>query len=190
MAISDSIKKIVESAIELETDGVKFYEDAADKMEHPYGKALFKSFVDEEKKHIEKINKLFAGEIHSENLSSVIEGSKSLERLKDVFHAMYKDGDVVINPNSDDLDAIRSAIEFEKKGGDVFDNAISASKNQAEKEVLMFLANEEKAHKTILENMLHELQNHYKSDARKEQRSQKDWANKIFARSDAQIKRD
>lgn len=189
MTISDRIQKIVSSAIDHENDGVKFYTDALEKVSHPLGKAVFKSFVDEEKKHIEKIKRMFSEKIDSSNISSFIEYGEPVDRLKDVFRSMYNHDGAVTDPNADDIEAVHEAIEFEKKSFEVYDKAAAEATNQTEREVLTFFANEEKSHLSVLKNMHDELEQHYKEDARNEQQTQLEWEKKLFMRPDAEARK-
>lgn len=176
MELSEEVKKIVQSAIKLENDGIKFYTDASNKILHPLGKAVFKSFVEEEKKHLGKLEKLFKAEVDTTSYES----NDSFDRLKEVFRKMYKDGDVTVDADADDLQAIRSAIDFEKEGSDIYEVAITGSKTQTEKELFIFLSNEEKTHQTVLENMHDELEKAYKQEARNEQKTQLEWEKRLF----------
>jgi len=44
--------KSVELALKMETDAVKFYTEAAEKVSHPVGKKMFLSIAEDEKNHI------------------------------------------------------------------------------------------------------------------------------------------
>lgn len=187
MGISDEIKKIVQSAIKLENDGIRFYTDASNKDIHPLGKAMFRSFIEEEKRHIEKLNGLFSKDADSGGRPPVAQKLEdALGRLERLFKKMYKDGDVIVDPNADDLKAVRTAIDFEKDGNKIYIDAAMAANNQSEKEVFTLLANEEKAHLTVLENMHKEMEKVYKQEAVNEQRSQVEWERRLFMRPDAQ----
>lgn len=186
MGLSDEIKEIVQSALKLENDGIKFYTDASAKNIHPLGKAMFKSFIEEEKKHVRKLEDLFSKDMNSASAPTDEKVGDALERLKDMFMKMYRDGDVVVDPNADDLKAVRTAIDFEKDGNKIYIDAANVADNQAAKEVFTFLANEEEAHLTILENMHKEMEKIYKQEAKDEQKSQVEWGRKLFMRPDAQ----
>lgn len=191
MSVSDKVRGLIESALKLENDGIEFYRTASNKTLHPLGKAMFASFISEEKKHIAKLNKMFTKGA-SQCKPEPLEPGCPLERLKDVFKKTYKDGDVMVNPNTDDLKAIRTAIDFEKDGSKIYDEAVAASSvpsHQHEKEIFEFLAKEEKNHLIVLENMLKEMEKAYKQDARNEQRTQVEWERNLFMRPDAQAKK-
>ncbi|MGR3219856.1 MAG: ferritin family protein [Candidatus Anammoxibacter sp.] len=186
MGISGKMKEIVESAIKLEKDGVKFYTDASNKNIHPLGKAMFKSFIEEEKKHLEKLEELFSKDMKAgEGKPYAGKAEDAFDKLKNLFRQMYKEGDVDVEPSADDLQAVRAAIDFEKAGNKIYVDAVEAAENQVEKELFTFLANEEEAHLGILENMHKEMGRVYKQEAKDEQRSQIEWERKLFRRPDA-----
>ncbi len=188
MTIPENVKKIVDSAIQLENDGVEFYTNAFNKVSHPLGKAVFKSFIEEEKSHITKIKKLFSTETNIEELTPMKSHDEHLDRLKSVFQEMYEEGDVAINPNTDDIQAVHAAIDFEKKGKKVYDDAVALASDQKEREILTILSNEEAAHLAVLKNMHDELERHYQEDAQNELRGQLEWEKKLFMQSGAQAR--
>ena len=49
--MADTLKDIKSIALQMEMDGIKFYSDLANKTLHPMGRAMFKSFVEDEKLH-------------------------------------------------------------------------------------------------------------------------------------------
>lgn len=187
MNISEETKKIVEIALKLENDGVKFYTDASNKTIHPLGKAVFKSFIEEEKKHIEKLKGMF-GDVEAVSKSIKTKQGDPLERLRGLFQKMYAGEDIIVNPSADDLEAVRTAIDFEKDGNKLYNEAAAAT-TSAEKDIFVFLANEEDAHLTVLKNMLDQLEKIYKQEAKDEERKRIEWGRRLFMRSDAQNKK-
>ncbi len=179
MNLPEKIKEILQSALKLENDGVKFYTDAAQNISHPLGKAMFKSFAGEERKHIVKLEEMLS-ENELKSVKAAEMDGDYMENLRNVFHSMYSGGDVSVDPDMDDLKAVRAAIDFEKNGGDVYVKALNASGDNPEREVFIYLANEEKAHLAVLENMLNELETAYKNDAVNEQSSQLEWERRLF----------
>ena len=189
MGMTDEIKKIVETALQLEKDGIKFYTDAAEKDLHPLGKAMFSSFIDEEKKHIKKLEDLLTDEGSSDDVPVDAKLDDAFEKIKGVFRKMYKENDVTVDVHSDDLKAIKTAIDFEKDGNNVYMEAAKATADKLEREVFTFLGNEEEAHLIALENMHRELEDAYKQNARSEQRSQLEWERRLFMRPDAEARK-
>lgn len=189
MGLTDRVKEIVESAIALENDGIRFYRDASNRDIHPLGKAMFLSFIEEEEKHIEKLEELFTDEALVVNRPVDEALTAALDQLKSLFSGRYDEGEVVDCPNVDDLEAIQTAIDFEKDGGAVYRNAASIAVTQAEKDIFTLLAGEEDAHLSILENMHREMELAYKQEARAEQSTQMDWTKKLFMRPDAEARK-
>ncbi|MGB9710570.1 MAG: ferritin family protein [Thermodesulfovibrio sp.] len=62
--------KSIELALKMETDAVKFYTEAAEKVSHPVGKKMFMTIAEDEKNHIKMIEKALEGlEIPADTLS-------------------------------------------------------------------------------------------------------------------------
>lgn len=189
MNIPEETKKIIEIALKLENDGIKFYTDASNKTIHPLGKAVFRSFIEEEKKHIEKLKGMFGDiEAVSKSIKTTKEGDP-LERLRSLFQKMYAGEDIIVNPSADDLDAVRTAIDFERDGNKLYNEASAAATSRAEKDIFLFLANEEDAHLTVLKNMFDQMEKTYTQEAKDEERKRIEWGRRLFMRSDAQNKK-
>ena len=60
--MSESLKDIKSMAIQMEMDGIRFYSDLAVKTLHPMGKAMFKSFVEDEKLHAKRLQALLSNQ--------------------------------------------------------------------------------------------------------------------------------
>lgn len=189
MGVTDEIKKIVETAIQLEKDGVKFYTDAAETDLHPLGKAMFSSFIEEEKKHIRKLEDLLMESDSGDGAPVQAKLEDIFENIKTVFRKMYKEDEVMVDVNTDDLKAIKTAIDFEKDGSNLYIEAAKATTDKLEKEVFTFLGNEEESHLQTLKNMHKELEDAYKQAARQEDRTRLDWERKLFMRPDAEAKK-
>ncbi len=189
MGVTDEIKKIVETAIQLEKDGVKFYTDAAETDLHPLGKAMFSSFIEEEKKHIRKLEDLLMESGSGEGAPVQAKLEDIFENVKTVFRKMYKEDEVMVDVNTDDLKAIKTAIDFEKDGSNIYIEAAKATTDKLEKEIFTFLGNEEESHLQALKNMHRELEDAYKQAARQEDRTRLDWERKMFMRPDAEAKK-
>ena len=87
--MSESLKDIKSMAIQMEMDGIKFYSDLASKTLHPMGKAMFKSFVEDEKLHAKRLRALLSNQdetIQAKNKSAV----NPRERLVTIFRTMAR----------------------------------------------------------------------------------------------------
>jgi len=48
----NNLSKAIKTAIKLEEDGIDFYQKASEKTSHPFGKKMFLSFAEDEKRHL------------------------------------------------------------------------------------------------------------------------------------------
>lgn len=167
-------------AIEQENDGIQFYIDAANKCKHPLGKTMFQSFVEDEKEHLKRLKtlqKVEAGSIMKSEERTGYSGAK--ERLKSVFSNMRDTLKSVIQPETDDLEAIKIAMNIEMKGHELYKNGLKAASNPREKELYRFLAKEEIIHFEILKNTYNYLDNLDKWKAKEDDRGYDLWIRMI-----------
>ena len=158
--MSEVLKDIKSSALQMELDGIKFYNDLAEKTFHPLGKAMFKSFVEDEKLHVNDI-------------------INPKERLTTIFQKMGDELKKKVNPSTNDIDAIKLAIEIEENGIKFYEKYAKEAVDAKEKETYRFLAGEEKTHLDILKNSLEYIQNTELWEAEKEGRIYEMWINMI-----------
>ena len=100
---------------------------------------MFSSFIDEEKKHIRKLEDLLAEEGSCDDVPVDAKLEDVFEKIKYVFRKMYRENDVTVDVHSDDLKAIKTAIDFEKDGNNVYMDAMKATSDKLEREVFCFL---------------------------------------------------
>jgi len=177
--MSETGKDAKSIALQMEMDGVKFYSDLANKTIHPVGKAMFKSFIEDERQHIKRIQTLMSAE-EKESASTkkeIAEGPK--ERLVTIFQSMGEKLKNKIDPNANDIDAVKLAMKMEKEGMEFYEKAAKESDDEIEREYFHFLAEEENIHFKILENTLDYLENQEKWEAEKEGRIYDVWINMI-----------
>ncbi|MGR3178613.1 MAG: ferritin-like domain-containing protein [Candidatus Anammoxibacter sp.] len=171
---------VLNIAIKQESDGIKFYTEAAGKCKHHLGKAMFKSFADDEKEHLKRLEKLQETEMGSfkdDGLESKIVCAK--ERLLSVFTQMKDRLESTIQPESDDMEALKVAIELERTGHRLYETAYDETNDARAKELYKFLAKEEIIHYEILRNTYNYLNNVDKLHAKDEDRGYDLWARMI-----------
>ncbi|MEE9524539.1 MAG: ferritin family protein [Thermodesulfovibrionales bacterium] len=137
---------VVETAIRMETDAIKFYREAAEKCDHPFGKKMFLSFVEDEKRHLEMLNEMF------KTADVDIKKGEPMEEIKTIFQTLKNDMMSRISASSDEKGAIKIAMEMEKEGYDYYVKTANETDNEKEKALFERLAYEEDKHFKILEN--------------------------------------
>ena len=56
----NNLSKAIKTAIKLEEDGVDFYQKASEKTSHPFGKRMFLSFAEDEKRHLSVLKEILS----------------------------------------------------------------------------------------------------------------------------------
>ena len=171
----------MDAAIKQESDGIKFYTEAADQCKNHLGKAMFKSFVEDEKEHLHRLESLKGAEVSSLN-KSLVPGEKAggvKVRLLSLSSEMRHKLDSCIKMEPDDLEALKVAMEIEKKGHTLYNDVAKECDNPDEKELYKFLAKEEILHYEILKNTYKFLDNVDKAHAKEEDRGYDLWVRMI-----------
>ncbi|MBF8275458.1 MAG: rubrerythrin subfamily [Candidatus Brocadiaceae bacterium] len=166
------------AAIQMETDGIKFYSDLAAKTLHPMGKAMFKSFAEDEKSHAKRLRALLSNDKEA-SPSGEKDTAHPGERVVTIFQKMGRELKHKVDVNTNDIEAVRLAMKMEESGTKFYEQAAKDARNTKDAETYRFLANEEKIHCAILKNTLECLENAEKWEAEKEGRIYDVWMNMI-----------
>lgn len=156
--MSESLEDIKSMAIQMETDGIKFYNDLAAKTLHPMGKAMFKSFVEDEKLHAKRLQALLSNQNETVQVKDK-SAANPRERLITIFQNMGDELKKKINVNTNDIEAVKLAMGIEEKGIKFYEQAAKETIDKKDNETYRFLAGEEKIHFGILKNTLEYLEN-------------------------------
>jgi len=136
----------IEVSISMETDAIKFYGEAAEKTSSPVGKKMFLSIIEDEKRHLKMLSDLFKG------LDITIENVSPMANVKSVF-AENKDAVMEkIAASSDDITALKVAMDMESKGKEFYEKAASEAKTDKEKALFERLVKEEEEHYRLFSN--------------------------------------
>lgn len=138
----------VEVAINMEKDAIKFYKECAEKVSHPFGKKMFLSFVEDEKRHLDMLKEIFKG------LDITIKTSEPMKNMKSIFETLKDQMMKRLSATTDDKNAMKIAMEMEKEGHDYYVKAAKEAKKEKEKKLFERLSYEEDKHYKILENTL------------------------------------
>lgn len=135
--------KSIEIALKMETDAVKFYTEASEKVSHPVGKKMFLTIAEDEKNHIKMIEELLKG------LALTIKESNPIKTVKTIFEDMKDKMMERIKAQTDDLEAFRIAMEMEKKGIEFYKKVQQEVNTEKEKKLFERLIFEEEQHYKI-----------------------------------------
>jgi rubrerythrin len=136
----------VEIAKKMETDAIRFYTEAAKKTRYPAGKKMFETVTEDEKRHLEIVNRLLQGlDIHMEDVHP-------MKNIKTVFESMKAEMMKKVEATTDELEAFRIAMRMEKEGIEFYKKLLSEAKTEKEKKLFKKLIGEEEQHYAIFEN--------------------------------------
>jgi rubrerythrin len=138
------MKDAIETAIKMETDAMAFYQEAANKTSHPFGKEMFKGFIKDETRHLKVLQEIFKG------VDAEIELVRPKDTIKTVFSELKDEMMQRVKVLDNELEAVNIALKFEKEGFDFYKNAAATAGTPKEKELFEKLSLEENDHYTIL----------------------------------------
>jgi rubrerythrin len=149
MSEEEKMKKALEEAIRFETDGREFFLKAAQKAKSYFAKLIFETIAEEELGHVKRVRDIFDRTATSEKqaLTPLVSEKSNLEN---VFQQAKKNIDQILIPNTDELEAIRLAIQLEIKGHEFYKHLAEMAPSEFEKAFYRQLAEEESHHFSIL----------------------------------------
>ena len=146
----EELGKVIKTAIKMETDGIKFYQGAADKTSHPFGKEMFLSFKKDEERHLRVLQEIL-NDLGFSNFEKYF-GETPRNRIKTVFKEVRNEIRESVAASPDEMEALQVGMKMEEKSVYFYQDALSKATSSATKELLERLILEEKDHYQILEN--------------------------------------
>lgn len=145
------MKEALKKALEFEEEGYGFYKKISLEINQPLAKRLFESLAQQEKEHMERINKIYKEiqkggdpEIEDDGESSQIENE-----VKKIFEAL---DETKRKAPLDHIEGYKLAMEMEKKGLNMYKKNEENSTGKL-KAFFNALKREEQQHLTALENV-------------------------------------
>lgn len=132
-------------AIQTEKDGIQFYEKAARKTSHPVGRKMFLSFIEDEKRHLEILNKI------SQEMDVPFPEHSPREKIRTIFETALKEVTEHIAVTTDENEAIKIALQMENEGYKFYKE--QAEKHKKHARIFDRLSKEESEHIFILQNL-------------------------------------
>jgi rubrerythrin len=136
----------IEISIKMETDAIKFYKEASEKMVHPVGKKMFLSIAEDEKRHLDMLTQIF------KDLDITIKDVSPMKNIKSIFEEMKHEMMERIEATKDELEAFKIAMEMEKQGIEFYKKAASEATKEKERTLFERLVHEEEQHYNIFAN--------------------------------------
>jgi len=136
----------LEVSKKMETDAIKFYVEAAQKMQYPAGKKMFLAITEDERRHLELISLLIRG------MNITVQDVSPMNNVKTVFETMKGEMMQRVAASTDELEALKVAMEMEREGEKFYQKALAEAKTDKEKALFRRLAEEEREHYAMFSN--------------------------------------
>lgn len=137
---------IFDFAMQMEIDGKAHYEKLAEGTPITGLRTIFTMLAADEQKHYEAIRAMKGGQ------SKAITGTTALDEAKNVFQGLMKDRTVLGGLNKD-LDGYRYAMKIEADSVKLYEDMAKKENSADIVQILLNIANEEKKHYNIMENL-------------------------------------
>ena len=137
---------VFDFAMKIELQGKAYYETLAGSAGLPGLKTIFTELAADEQKHYDVLRGLKEG-----NTWGMVD-SHALEHARSVFSELLTERDV-LGGLHEDLDAYRMALKVEAESVKLYEDMAKKEENPATVQLLLTIANEEKKHYNIVENI-------------------------------------
>jgi len=150
-----SVREAIETAIQMEKDGYAFYNKAAAQTTSDMGKSIFESLANDELVHLDVFQKLFDDKFGESEWDDLVNSNKKYREMP-IFPKDLKTIEG-INLDTDELDALRIAIDSEKEAIDYYMEIRANSDDDNVKKIIDMIIEQEKKHYFLLEQEFHHI---------------------------------
>jgi len=151
----NSIREAIETAIQMEKDGYYFYNKAAAQTTSDMGKSVFESLANDELVHLDVFQKLFDDKFGKSEWDDLVNSNKKYREMP-IFPKDLKTIEG-INLDTDELDALRIAMDSEKEAIDYYTEIRVNSDDDNVKKIIDMIIEQEKKHYYLLEQEFHHI---------------------------------
>jgi rubrerythrin len=151
----NTIKEAIKTAIQMEKDGYAFYQKAAAQTSSDMGKSIFESIAKDELLHLDVFQKIFEEKVGKSEWENLVDSSKKYQDIS-VFPKDLKEV-AGGNPDSNELDALRIAMDSEKDAIDYYNEIWENSDDDVVRKIIDEIIGQEKNHYFILEQEFNHL---------------------------------
>lgn len=146
----DDVLHVLKKGLNTEVWGQRFYKQAAARTRAVDGQRVFESLVDEEGKHIAILRQEYAKLTGKElSLAETLAMADSVSPTE--IFPQAQAADRLIPPETTDEQALEMAMEFERRGFELYEAQAKKATSPAERRMWEFLAKAENAHYTFLQ---------------------------------------
>ncbi len=130
----------LEVALNNETREREFYLQHAARTMNPIGKAMFEQIAADELEHYQRLKELHAKWQKQEKWPESVPLAVNNTNIKNVLLDAIKNVENTAKADTDDLDAVKTAVDFEEKGVEFYKKLRDASADIKEKEFFNLLS--------------------------------------------------
>ena len=138
---------IFDQVMDMEREGETLYRGFAKHAPEQGLAKIFNWLADQEKKHYETFLEMKKGK------DAALAEDAVLRNIKDIFEA-WKKGRPQFDSKTNQADLYRQALETEQKSAELYGAQAGISSSEAQKQLWLKIAAEEKRHEHILENII------------------------------------
>ena len=154
--MSDDVREcldILDRAVKFEETGMAFFLDRAESAPSELERNLFRSLAADEKGHRAYLLQLKEQLLASNNPEDMQpEDDHDHKSARQIFESALEDVKDPYSPAASELEIIQGAMEVERKGYDMYINAVASVQSQRAKDIFAALAREEPHHYSLLKN--------------------------------------
>lgn len=136
----------LEVALNNELREHEFYKTNAERTQDPVGKVMFTQIAAEELEHYERLKELHARWTKEEKWPETVPLKVKNTLVGDILKAFLKKAQAAPAGNADDLEAVRTAIDFEGQGASYYARLRDNVSDPREKAFFELMANIEHEH--------------------------------------------
>ena len=146
----DKTLKALQTAIQMEIDGKRYYLKVSEESSNELGKKLLESLAAEEDIHRQKFEEIYNAIRSKKEWPEVDFKPDGGQRLRTVFAMTTEAMGSTVKAPTTELDAIQTAMDMENKSYDFYKSQRESAKYDAERDFYEALALEEREHHIIL----------------------------------------
>ncbi len=151
--MEDTLKSI-EVALNNELKEREFYLEHSRRTRNPVGKKMFETIAADENEHYERLKALHAEMTRQGTWPETIPALVSRTSIADILKNIPALAEKTASSDADDVQAVKTAIDFERTGYELYSQLRDAAGSQAVKDFFDLLASVEREHLNSLKETL------------------------------------
>jgi rubrerythrin len=155
MSQADEVKlcvEILDRAIAFEEEGMRFFQDRASNAAAALERRVFHSLAQDEAGHKAYLLRLKEDLLRTSDMESLQHDEHAHRGPREIFETALGSVDDPLNPESEELEILRGAMEVERRGYRLYSDAAERVESPRAKALFRHLAGEEQNHFQLLHN--------------------------------------